>query len=726
MKKSLLLLVMTLMGLSTMASPVDSGKAVLVARKFMAQYVKGAGQMEAAVVYTHPMPKTGEPAFYVVNVGSSAFVLVSADDIAHPVLGYSLSRPWPTGSADGSSALPRGEQITLPSQVTAFLDDLASQIEAARQQNITPDHDIASEWSLYLSGSSPMLGEGDPQGGGVCQTPSSSLPDSVGPLLTTTWDQGQYYNALCPEDANGPAGHVPTGCIATAMAQIINYWGYPIHGRGIHSYQSNYGTLSVNYDSATYDYANMPTALTSTSTPQEINAVATLMRDCGVAVQMQYSTGGSGAFGDDVRAAFVNFFRLNSDYAERLYFPDSVWRYMLQENLANNHPVCYLADICRGCDGHAFVCDGYKTDGYFHFNFGWSGMSDGWYTLDAVIGLDYYHRAILNIFPDSSGSDVYAQTSGVSLFNVVEPIHLHPIMGNNAYPIINKASCKNIIEFFSKDTTFQLMLDVISFEDPLTDDEDPLVAIYDYYNLYENTLGNSVAEYHGGTGEKYTPTISSDNTLDIRVKGVTYGGFDLIVRRVKAIRDSIVVCDSYNLGGVDYTTSTTLVDTLSTSDGIDSVAIVHLVVNHSSDNTETVDAIDSIVWNGSTYYESGIYNHNLPFSNASGCDSITQLWLTITHTQVDTITITEDTLFITDTICGWEYENNGMDVNIYADGDQIFIKNMQNHNIQIANDNGELLENVYNELFLMRYVVPSPGHYIVKVDEKLIKRVVVY
>ena len=465
MKKILLSLLLTLMGLSLIANPVDPDKAIQVAKRFAMLQVK-ITDSSAAIVYTHTMPNSGSPAIYAVNVGGSAFVLVAADDIAHPVLGYSMSRPWPTGSADGSSAFPRGEQMVLPSQVTAFLDDLASQIEAARQQAIAPDRNIASEWSIYLSGSSPMLGEGDPQGGGVCQTPSSSLPDSVGPLLTTTWDQGQYYNALCPEDANGPDGHVWTGCVATAMAQIINYWGYPIHGRGIHSYQSDYGTLTVNYDSANYDYAHMPDALTSTSTPQEVNAVATLMRDCGVAANMLYSASESGAFAADARGGFINFFQFspNLSYAQKYFYSDSEWDSLLIENIGSGSPV-YV-----NTSNHALVCDGYNENGFFHFNYGWSGYSDGWYLMSAVNddgGILYMSSfgALLGITPDSTGNIILGQSNGTSFFVVNCPMEFYSSMGHNYYLNMDYTNnCQNRITFSFTDTTQRAVVDIIRYE----------------------------------------------------------------------------------------------------------------------------------------------------------------------------------------------------------------------------------------------------------------------
>ena len=194
MKKLLFLSLAVMITLMASANPVDPDRAVQVAKNYLAQYVKGADQYSATVVYTHSMPKSGQPAMYVVNVGNM-FVLVAADDVAHPVLGYSLSRPWPVQNEElkikNEASADAG--IKLPSQVTGYLDDLARQIAAAVQAGIVPDKEIAAEWQLLLTTNHIPL--------------TTNPPDSVGPLLTTTWDQGQYYNAMCPEDANGDAGH---------------------------------------------------------------------------------------------------------------------------------------------------------------------------------------------------------------------------------------------------------------------------------------------------------------------------------------------------------------------------------------------------------------------------------------------------------------------------------------------------------------------------------------
>ncbi len=533
MKKTLLFLLLTLTGLSVMASPVKPQKALLVAKNFMAQYVKGADQMEATVVYTHPMPKSGQPAMYAVNIGNM-FVLVSADDIAHPVLGYSLSRPWP--------------EQTLPSQVSSYLDDLAAQIETAAGQQENPDRETTEEWRQLLSNSNQLT--------------TTNLPDSVGPLLTTTWDQGQYYNALCPEDANSPYdGHVPTGCVATAMAQIVNYWGYPVHGRGTHSYNvsgldansfygdvntTGYGTLYVDYDSITYDYYNMPNALSATSTTQEVAAVAQLMYHCGVSVNMLYGPSESGAMEEDVRSALISYygFAPTLGYAQRQVYTENAWIDSLRANIDRGEPVFYCGSSAWAA--HAFVLDGYKQDNYFHFNFGWSGYGDGWYLTSAIEpswSFNDWQSAIMGIRPDSSAHSVICHrkmyVQNVDNFTVTEPMDLYPMRGGSMYQTTNEETGVRIdLNLLPDDSTGQLVLDVIDFgreqSVAIYDgiNRDSLVRVIETRNLDDWNTVTYRTWFYGGqpsdtvfqnmAGTDFTPMISSRHGFTI--VAYSYGG----------------------------------------------------------------------------------------------------------------------------------------------------------------------------------------------------------
>ena len=419
MKKHFLpLIVMALLTSAVYAAPIDPTRAISVAEQFMPMQqvnpkhskATPAKQQTSDIVYIHFMPKSGKPAIYVVNIGNG-FALVSADDVAHPVLGYNYGKAWPT-NVD-----------SLAPSIKGFLDDIASQIEAASEH--PQNAETAAEW--HQPRRSPHRAK-----------ENNNLPDSVGPLLTTTWDQGQYYNALCPEDGQSRYdGHVPTGCGATAMAQIIKYWGdrEQLHTRGIHSYESPYNTLTVNFNTTSYDFANMPNTLTSENSLQEVNAVAKLMCECGVAVNMKYGPTESSSYSIDYRAALINFYGFSPDICldVRGHHPDSIWEKMLREEINQGRPVLYTGD--RGGGGHAFVCDGYKNDGFYHFNYGWNGNSDGWYRVSPAetdyVPYSFSQQALLGIVPDSAGDVILGTTTGVNTYQLTRPIRFYHIMGHN-------------------------------------------------------------------------------------------------------------------------------------------------------------------------------------------------------------------------------------------------------------------------------------------------------
>ena len=510
MKRSILIFVSLFVLLSyVMAEPVDSTRALQVAKQFIPQYSssakkvpkKGAATEAADIVYTHKMPKSGRDAFYIVNV-DDAFVLVTADDIAHQILGYSFDKGFPV-NVDGT--------IQLPPHVKGFFDDLAAQIEVAvdAEPNRAPSEDWSGERKIRRA--------------------PSSLPESVDPLLTTTWDQGQYYNALCPEDVNGPAGHVWTGCIATAMAQIIKYWGEPVHGRGTHSYDSNYGTLEVDFTNSNYDFENMPDVLTGECSEEQINAVAKLIYDCGVAVNMGYGAGESGAFDQEARAGLINFFRFsaNMSFAEKAYFSNEEWENLLRQNLAANRPVYYSG---KGTGGHAFVCDGYKTDDYYHFNFGWGGFADGWFLTSAVTPNDREYSssqsAIVNIVPDNTGNVILGQMQGTSTFIVDEPLEFYHLMGHNQFEGSNYSnSCYNTVSFFPADDAKQMVADIMEFEDQN-------IQFFD-----DTDTNNSLRSLNGGGNIDMSPIVSSANALTLTYWGnMYYAGFKLIISQNNGCR----------------------------------------------------------------------------------------------------------------------------------------------------------------------------------------------
>ena len=167
-------------------------------------------------------------------------------------------------------------------------------------------------------------------------------------------------------------GHVPAGCVAVAMAQIMNYWNYPVSNNPIPGYTStNYGWQS-DVPETFYDWTNMVQSvdffMTPTPSTEAINAVSTLLYHCGVAVQMKYGPTGSGA-GSPLNA-FVNYFKYSPDIQEisKSDFIDVDWEDKLKYELENSRPVYYSGyGDDNLSDGHAFVCDGYQGTNYFSF-----------------------------------------------------------------------------------------------------------------------------------------------------------------------------------------------------------------------------------------------------------------------------------------------------------------------------------------------------------------------
>ena len=290
--------------------------------------------------------------FYIFNTeDADGFVIISADNVAIPVLGYSYS-----GTLDVNN---------IPDNMRWWLGEYNREIRWAIAQGIEPTDDTTEEWQELSNARKAQQAE-----------------VIVSPLIQTEWSQSPWYNNKCPYDSNAGKRCV-TGCVATAMAQIMKYWEHPIIGRGSYAYESDYGVLSADFGNTTYDWANMPNDLGILSSNTQINAIATLMYHCGVSVHMNYGPSESSASSWWVASAFKDYF-LYSDEARLCSKDDytlSEFKSKLQVQLFLGRPLYYSGRGSSG--GHAFICDGYRSDDYFHFNWGWDEQ-DGYYSLSAL------------------------------------------------------------------------------------------------------------------------------------------------------------------------------------------------------------------------------------------------------------------------------------------------------------------------------------------------------
>jgi len=334
--------------------------------------------------------------FYVFNSDNKGFVIVAGDDQVSPILGYAT-----TGSFDPDN---------IPQNVAKWLEGYTAEIRDIIENDIPATAEISADWdNLLKTENSEMLAKGTA---------------SVNPLMQTQWNQSPWYNAQCP-------GGSVTGCVATAMAQIMKYWNYPASGSGFHSYNhQTYGTLSANFGSTSYQWSSMPNSVNSAN-----SAVATLMYQVGVSVDMNYSPQVSGAYVISAQSPVTNC----SEYALKTYFGykttlqgvqrvnynQTQWINLLKAELNASRPILYAGFGSGG--GHCFVADGFDNNDYIHFNWGWGGAYDGFFQINSLNpsgtgtgggsgGYNSGHQAVIGIEPPTS-----TQTYNMALYNYVSP-----------------------------------------------------------------------------------------------------------------------------------------------------------------------------------------------------------------------------------------------------------------------------------------------------------------
>ncbi len=332
------------------ATPIDVSTAVNIARNFYVSAMNlGASAKDTPMVTaTESYFTNNKLTFYLVNFSNKGWVLVSADDKCFPVIGF---------SDEGNLDL-----ANLPPALRWWLDGQSEEAVQAAGKN--------AGYASYISNTWEKLGNG---------TMEKSHPKiQINPLLTSNWNQDAGYNFLCPAYPSGPGGRCYAGCVATTMAQIMYYHKYPEHGTGSHYYDHVFfGTLGANFEETTYNWSAMTNSLNNNSK----EAISTLISQCGLSVNMNYSPLGSSASSTIVADALKTYFSYSFrvKYYEKSDYENDQWHQLLIDNLELQLPVYYSGSGSSG--GHAFVCDGVKDSCFFHFNWGWSGYANGYFYL---------------------------------------------------------------------------------------------------------------------------------------------------------------------------------------------------------------------------------------------------------------------------------------------------------------------------------------------------------
>ena len=229
----------------------------------------------------------------------------------------------------------------------------------------------------------------------------------ISPLIKSKWDQGAPYNNECPEIRGQ---HCFTGCVATSMAQVLNYFKYPEFGSGTASVSVGTERYTIDFSERAFDWDNMlDNYVSGTYNDSQASAVAYLMKACGFSVDMAYGLEASGASSQNIANAFVKYFNYDPSvtFEARLSYSGSEWDEKIYNSLKAGSPVIYNGNDLSV--GHSFICDGYDGNGYYHINWGWGGMSDGYFLLNALNpealgtgggeggGFNFLQGAVLNL-----------------------------------------------------------------------------------------------------------------------------------------------------------------------------------------------------------------------------------------------------------------------------------------------------------------------------------------
>ncbi len=330
--------------------------------------------------------KQGLTDFYTIRFVGGGWVILSAEDRANPILGYSTTGTIPENSfSDAFSGLMAEYQDQIAKTRIDSMIDMAIENRWKVLRYEAGRLTLSAEDTAYVESAELLSSLQSPELQNLVYTNIV-----VAPLMSTKWNQDAPWNLYAPS-IGGPGGRAYAGCVATAMGQVMKYHNHPSVGAGSRN--------GRNFGSTTYNWDNMPN-LSST------NDVATLLRDAGAAVDMGYGAGGSGAHVSKVGPAFTTYFKYkNSAQVQRQNYSATAWNSLMKQELSAGRPIFYAGYNSSYTSGHAFVMDGYRSDDYFHFNFGWSGYGDGWFsTANITAGGHNFstkQEAVIGTIPDA-------------------------------------------------------------------------------------------------------------------------------------------------------------------------------------------------------------------------------------------------------------------------------------------------------------------------------------
>ena len=321
------------------------------------------------------------PAFYVFNNRGGGFVVLSGEDAAVPVLGFSE-----TGSFTADN---------LPSNIRYWFDEYTRQINYLRNTGSKQTAECAALWEQVARR-------------------GSATPTLIQRVETPNWGQESPYNKYCPVVDGGKS---LTGCVSTAICEVmfVHKWPLTTGGEILDDYEyetdkNKTQKITGHNLSASYDWNNMKSSYRGSYTTEQADAVATLMHDVGVMIQSSYNPTGTGAYSEIIPEMLIRYMDYDSSAYLAYYeeFPTSEWCSMLRAEIDAGRPVLYGGDGDEG--GHQFVVDGYATDDYFYINWGWTGSDNGFFKISSLMPDGYDFRfnasAVFGVKKNEGGAPV--------------------------------------------------------------------------------------------------------------------------------------------------------------------------------------------------------------------------------------------------------------------------------------------------------------------------------
>jgi len=356
--------------------PVSTGR--LIAINFYFERVNQYKTTDYSSIFIRESFSVGpekSPYYYIFNIIPDGWVIVSAEDAVIPVLAYSFSGCY--------------QPDNLPSAYIAWMKQYEDQIRYSRKHKNIHNSSLHNVWDHFLTTNHLSL------------IPFKNQREAQ-PLITSRWNQGIYYNELCPAVQGGPGGHAVAGCVPVCMGQIMYYYRWPKTGIGAYSFVDlQFGELSANFGNTTYSWNKMVNSVNRTN-----HSVAELLYHLGVSCDLVYGPDGSGMYNHKAAYSLRTYFKYSPQ--TQYLFRDSTnmnWDSVLVAHLDRKMPLYYAGWSEPNVIGHAFVCDGYQDTAYFHFNFGWGGSSDGYFFTDQLTpGGNIFNLAqeiIINCYPDT-------------------------------------------------------------------------------------------------------------------------------------------------------------------------------------------------------------------------------------------------------------------------------------------------------------------------------------